>query len=132
MDGQLTARERPGCPDRLSDPAGPFWFQEIAVVPCGHLVPASWSVNTWLPWMSLFVQQPCITPELSTGPGRDVIAAVAIPVPAARARVVTPAAMTLGAIAIMVPPLVGEEPASIAPAAEPTWRDSVPLPPRPR
>ena len=60
------------------------------MVPFGQVVPASWSTNTCEPLSSAFVQQPWITPELSTGLGLDVTAAVAIPAPAARTSVVAP------------------------------------------
>ena len=48
-------------------PAGACWFQEIAVVPCGQVVPASWSTKMSVPFRALLVQQPWITPELSMG-----------------------------------------------------------------
>ena len=48
-------------------PAGSCWFHEIAVVPFGHDVPASWSTRTCEPFSSALVQQPWITPDESVG-----------------------------------------------------------------
>lgn len=50
--------------------------------------------------MALFVQHPCITPELSTGLGLVLNATVAMPVPAPRASVAAPAMTNLDAIVI--------------------------------
>ena len=77
-------------------------------------MPTFWSTNTWLPLIALFVQHPCITPELSTGLGLVIIAAVAMPVPAPRASVAAPATMTLGPIAIIFPPLITRDRENIA------------------
>jgi hypothetical protein len=59
----------------------------IAVVPFGHVVPVSWSTTTWVPLIAALVQQPWITPELSTGP--PVIAAPAEVPAASRANALT-------------------------------------------
>src|SRR6202034_3793500 len=80
----------PVAPAAPAGPWAPVWFQEIAVVPFGQVVPEFWSTNTCEPLSSAFVQQPWITPELSTGPGLDFTAAAAMSAPAARTSAVAP------------------------------------------
>src|SRR5271166_6022406 len=91
--GDPAAPEGPAGPVAPAGPAGPWAFHEIAVVPFGHEVPASCKTKMCDPFSSPFVQHPCITPELSTGLGLDITAAVAIPVPAAKTSTVAPAMM---------------------------------------
>jgi len=54
------------------------------VVPFGQVVPASCSTNTCVPLIAPLVQQPWITPELSTGP--PAMAAPALVPPATNAK----------------------------------------------
>lgn len=77
--------------------------------------------------MALFVQHPWITPELSTGLGLVLMAAVAMPVPAARANVAAPAMMILGPILIMSPPLITRDGTNIT-LSEKAHRAYIPRP----
>lgn len=74
------------------------------MVPFGHEVPAFWSAKTCEPFSAAFLQQPWITPELPTGLGLDITAAVAIPDPAASTSVTAPAMMILRPIMVMFSP----------------------------
>jgi hypothetical protein len=99
------------------------------VVPFGHEVPAFWSAKTCEPFSAAFLQQPWITPELSTGLGLDITAAVAIPDPAASTSVAAPAMMILRPIMVMFSPLTTRDATDVTRARRATAPDALsPLP----